>query len=140
MTPGQRFRDALRDERPLQIAAAGMIVVAILPWLTGIRTRIDPHDQPLRHLRLLLQTPLLFAPALTFGVIDGGFMELMNVYLLTRDLTVASASTIAFCGVLGALLLIFPGWISDLVGLGLLGVVLVSQRLRRTPLKREAVL
>lgn len=105
------------SERPLQIAAAGMLVVAILPWLTGIRTRIDPHDQPLRHLRLLLQTPLLFAPALAFGVIDGGFMELMNVYLMTRDLTVSSASTIAFCGVMGALLLQVPaGFASDRLG------------------------
>jgi len=31
----------------------------------------------------------------------------------------------------GALLLIFPGWISDLVGLVLLGTVLLSQHLRR---------
>jgi TRAP transporter 4TM/12TM fusion protein len=41
---------------------------------------------------------------------------------------------------IGALLLIFPGWHNDLVGLVLLGAVLASQRLRRTPVKREVVL
>jgi TRAP transporter 4TM/12TM fusion protein len=40
----------------------------------------------------------------------------------------------------GALLLIFPGWKTDVVGLAILVAVFVSQRVRRAPLKREALL
>ncbi len=40
----------------------------------------------------------------------------------------------------GALLLIFPGWKTDVVGLAILAAVFVSQRLRRAPIKREALL
>ncbi len=39
----------------------------------------------------------------------------------------------------GALLLIFPGWQTDLLGLALLGVVMGSQHLRRTPVRQGAL-
>jgi MFS family permease len=104
------------SQEPLFVAAAIMFGLSLVPFVVGIRNRIEP-ERGVRNLHLLFRHPILFVPALGFGLIDGGLVELMNVYFVTRSFSVSEASAVTFFAFAGALSLQMPvALMSDQLG------------------------
>jgi MFS family permease len=98
--------------------AAGAIGVASLaPYFLGIRNRLEPISTSFADLRLVLASPALFYPAFAFGMLDGGLVEFVSLYLVGQAVPLTMAARVAAVAVLGALLLQYPlAYLSDRVG------------------------
>lgn len=93
---------------PLYMTCAAMTALALAPYIVGVRNRIDANTGQIGDLRMVVFLPVMFIPALAFGMMDGGLIEMMNIYLITRDLTVPLASIVVLSAIAGALFLQVP--------------------------------
>ncbi len=99
--------------RAFQIALAGFII----PYMIVYSPELILQGEPLR-IALALLTACIGVWALAVALIG---------FLAGRPLPVALRLIVGF----GALALIFAGWKTDLIGIGLIAAVLLLQRLRR---------